>query len=69
MLVDTYTDIHKLRLMVYQAGTKYDTGEDVRWESYMCKFFGDRMSFEAVDRCMQIHGGMGLTKDLPIEKL
>ena len=26
------------------------------------------MSFQAADRCMQIHGGMGLTTDLPIEQ-
>ena len=26
------------------------------------------MSFKAADRCMQIHGGMGLTNDLHIEQ-
>ena len=26
------------------------------------------MAFKVADRCMQIHGGIGLTKDLPIEK-
>ena len=34
----------------------------------MAKIFGDTQSFIAADRCMQIHGGMGLTTDLPIEK-
>jgi acyl-CoA dehydrogenase len=29
---------------------------------------GDRLGFTAADRCMQVHGGMGLTTDLPIEK-
>ena len=34
----------------------------------MAKIFGDTRSFAAADRCMEIHGGIGLTTDLPIEK-
>jgi acyl-CoA dehydrogenase len=68
MLVDMYQHLHQLRLMVYNAAWREDQGEDVRNESYMCKYFGDEMSFHAADRCMQIHGGMGLTTDLPIER-
>jgi acyl-CoA dehydrogenase len=69
MLVDMYTELHQLRLMVHQAAWKADQGGDIRYESYMCKYFGDTKSFEAADRCMQIHGGLGLTTDLPIEKM
>jgi len=68
MIVEMYQNVHQLRLMVYNAAWRADQGEDVRKESYMCKYFGDEMSFRAADRCMQIHGGMGLTKDLPIEQ-
>ena len=68
MLVDAFMDLHMLRLMVYQAAAKQDRGEDVRVEAYMAKIFGDTKSFEAADRCMEIHGGIGLTTDLPIEK-
>ncbi len=68
MLVDSYMELQALRLMVYHAAWKYDRGEDVRYEAYIVKMRGDRLSFEAADRCMQIHGGVGLTLDLPIEK-
>jgi len=68
MLVDAYTDLHMLRLMVHHAAWKYDRGDDIRTEAYMAKIFGDTKSFEAADRCMEIHGGIGLTTDLPIEK-
>jgi acyl-CoA dehydrogenase len=68
MLADMFMQAHQLRLMVYDAAWKYDQGRDIRAEAYMAKIFGDAQSFAAADRCMQIHGGMGLTTDLPIEK-
>ena len=67
-LVDSYLDLKALRLMVYDTAMRYDLGEDVRHDAYIVKMQGDRMAFEAMDRCMQIHGGSGLTIDLPIEK-
>jgi acyl-CoA dehydrogenase len=68
MLADSYMELHQLRLMVYDAAWKYDQGRDIRTEAYMAKIFGDTQSFHAADRCMEIHGGMGLATDLPIEK-
>ena len=67
MLADSFLELHQLRLMVYDAAWKYDQGRDIRTEAYMCKIFGDTQSFQAADRCMEIHGGMGLATDLPIE--
>ena len=34
----------------------------------MCKLFGANMVNNVVDRVMQIHGGMGYTRELPIER-
>lgn len=68
MLVDMYTDLHQLSLMVYHAAARFDRGEDIRNEAFMCKIFGDTRSFQAADNCIQIHGGLGLTKELPIER-
>jgi acyl-CoA dehydrogenase len=68
MLADSFLELHQLRLMVYDAAWKYDRGRDIRTEAYMAKIFGDTQSFVAADRCMEIHGGMGLATDLPIEK-
>lgn len=67
-LADTYIELHATRLMVQQAAQRHDDGEDVRTEAYMCKIFGDEMGFRVADRCMQIHGGVGLTPDFPIEQ-
>ena len=68
MLAESFMELHQLRLMVYDAAWKYDEGRDIRTEAYMAKIFGDTQSFHAADRCMEIHGGMGLATDLPIEK-
>ncbi len=68
MLADSFMELHQLRLMVYDAAWKYDQGRDIRTEAYMAKIFGDTQSFRAADRCMEIHGGIGLATDLPIEK-
>jgi acyl-CoA dehydrogenase len=67
MLVDMYQHLYQLRLMLYDVGRRYDAGEDVRTESYMCKYFADESAFHAADRCMQMHGAIGLTTDYPIE--
>ncbi|AMN41589.1 acyl-CoA dehydrogenase family protein [Rhodoplanes sp. Z2-YC6860] len=69
MLVDSYMDLQQLRFLVYHAAWKHERGEDIRNEAYMAKMLGDRLSFQAADRCIQIHGGIAFTKELPIEKL
>jgi acyl-CoA dehydrogenase len=68
MLADAYTEIHAARLMVHHAAAQLDNGSDARSETFMVKIFGDEMSFRVADKCLQIHGGMGLTTDLPIER-
>ena len=68
MLADMYVELQAGRLLVYKAATRLDRGEDAREDAYVCKYFCDEMAFRAADMCMQIHGGIGLTTDLPIEK-
>ncbi len=68
MLVDSWVELQTLRLLVYRTAWKFDHGQDVRHDAYVVKMVGDRQSFLCADRCLQIHGGTGLTTDLPIEK-
>ena len=68
MLADMYVELQAGRLLVYKAATRLDRGEEAREDAYVCKYFCDEMAFKAADMCMQIHGGIGLTTDLPIEK-
>ena len=69
MLVDSYVELKAARLMVWDAACKIDAGEDARNDCYIAKSYADEMAFRVADRCMQIHGGIGLTTDLPIERM
>ena len=67
-LADMYIELQAARLLVYKAASRLDKGEDAREDCYVCKYYADEMAFRAADQCMQIHGGIALTTDLPIEK-
>jgi acyl-CoA dehydrogenase len=69
MLVESAVKLQAARLMVYQVAARVDAGEDARMEAYMAKLFGTEMAWRAADDCLQIHGGIGLTKDLPVERM
>jgi len=68
MLADTYTELQAARHMVRCAAWKLDQGEDARSESHLAKMYSVEMGFRAADRCLQIHGGIGLTTEMPIER-
>jgi acyl-CoA dehydrogenase len=68
MLVDSYVELKAARLMVYEAAAKSDAGTADRVDAYVAKSYADEMAFRVVDRCMQIHGGIALTTDMPIER-
>ncbi|BBW96140.1 hypothetical protein GsuE55_09730 [Geobacillus subterraneus] len=45
-----------------------DQGEDNRHLASMAKLFGANMGNRVIDRVIQIHSGMGYTKELSIER-
>ena len=67
MIADSATELHAARLMVYECAWRHDRGEDVRNLSYMVKITCTEMASRVVDRSIQVHGGVGLTKELPLE--
>lgn len=69
MMVDSWMETKSTRLLLHNTAARADAGEDIRYESYMCKIMGDELAFRVCDKTLQVHGGIGLTTDLPIEKL
>jgi alkylation response protein AidB-like acyl-CoA dehydrogenase len=67
-IADSEIEVHATRLMVQDAAARRDAGEkDVRREASICKVFGTEMITRVVDRTLQLYGGMGFSKELPIE--
>ncbi|HAN08880.1 MAG TPA: cyclohexanecarboxyl-CoA dehydrogenase [Acidimicrobiaceae bacterium] len=68
MLVDNEIDIRHARYCVLEAAQKADKGLRFRTEAAMAKLVATEAAGRVVDRCIQIHGGIGVTKDLPLER-
>ncbi|MGH7833699.1 MAG: acyl-CoA dehydrogenase family protein [Candidatus Binatia bacterium] len=67
MIADSAMELRACRLLVYECAWRSDRGEDVRDLSYMVKIMCTEMVSRVVDRSIQVHGGIGLTRDLPLE--
>lgn len=65
MIVDSFVDIHTTRLVVHHAAWKNDQALDTRVEAGLVKLLGSEMVARVVDRAIQVHGGYGVTTELP----
>ncbi len=68
MIADSETELEAARWLVLRAAWSVDQGIDGRHVSSMCKLFGANAVNRIIDRVLQIHGGMGYTRELPIER-
>jgi alkylation response protein AidB-like acyl-CoA dehydrogenase len=67
MIADSEVELEAARALTLRAAWTVDQGRDPRHSSSMAKLYAAGMVNRVVDRVMQIHGGMGYTKELPIE--
>ncbi len=68
MIADSAVEIEAAKWLVLNATFTLDQGEDNRHLASMAKLYGANMGNRVVDRVLQIHGGMGYTRELPIER-
>lgn len=68
-LVESLIEIKASKLMTYECASKYDAGEAVVQESSIAKLYASEMVNRVVDRMVQVHGGMGWMRDLPLERI
>jgi len=68
MIADSEVELEAARWLVLRAAWTVDQGRDARHASSMAKLYGANMANHVVDRVLQIHGGMGYTRELPIER-
>jgi acyl-CoA dehydrogenase len=68
MLVDNEVDLRTSRLTILEAAAKADAGEDVRTDAAVAKLVASEAGSRVVDRSIQVHGALGVAKDLPLER-
>jgi acyl-CoA dehydrogenase len=68
MLADSVIEINAARWMVYHAAWMLDQGQDAREQIAMVKVHAAETLGRVVDRAVQVFGGMGFCKELPIER-
>ncbi|PWW62684.1 acyl-CoA dehydrogenase family protein [Actinokineospora spheciospongiae] len=68
MIADSAVEIEALRWLVLHAAWVVDQGGDSRHVQSIAKLYGGQKANEIVDRVLQIHGGMGYTRELPVER-
>ncbi len=68
MIADSGVELEALRWLVLHAAWQVDQGLDSRHAQSIAKLYGGVKANEIVDRVLQIHGGMGYTRELPVER-
>jgi acyl-CoA dehydrogenase len=67
-IADSQVEIESTKWLTLYAAWRAGSGLDARHATSIAKLTGAVMANEVVDRVLQIHGGMGYTKELPIER-
>lgn len=68
MIANMATEIEALRSLVYRVAWMVDTGQPFTQLAAMCKLYGSEVLSRAVDMAVQIHGGLGITRDFGVER-
>ncbi len=69
-IADSASDVDAAALLVYRAAWTKDRGADrVTREAAMAKMFATEAAQRVIDRAVQIHGGLGVTKGVKVEEL
>ncbi|MBN2159801.1 MAG: acyl-CoA dehydrogenase family protein [Spirochaetes bacterium] len=67
-LADMKTHLDAARLLIYRAANLKDRSLPYSAESAMCKLYASTTAMQACMEALQIFGGYGYVKDLPVER-
>jgi alkylation response protein AidB-like acyl-CoA dehydrogenase len=67
-IVDMAVKLEASRLLILHAARLLDRGERVRKEGAVAKLYATEAAFEVAHPSLQVHGGIGYTKELPVER-
>ncbi len=69
MLADMAMKIEAARHLVYHAAMLRDAGREYTKEASIAKLYASEIGNWVTDKSIQIHGGMGYCRDLPVERM
>ncbi len=67
-LADMATELEAARLLIYKAAVAKDRGERITKLAAMAKLFASEAADRACWEAIQIHGGMGYSREMPVER-
>lgn len=68
MIADSEVELRAARMLVYDAASKVDAGQTAKVDASICKLYGTETAGRVVDRAIQMFGGMGVSKEMPLER-
>jgi alkylation response protein AidB-like acyl-CoA dehydrogenase len=68
-LADMAVRIYTMEQIVYDCANKVDRGESATLESSIVKLYCTEAASQVIDEAIQIHGGMGFSRELPLERM
>lgn len=68
MIADSEVELRAARMLVYDAASKVDAGLPGKVDASICKLYGTETAGRVVDRAIQMFGGMGVAKEMPLER-
>jgi alkylation response protein AidB-like acyl-CoA dehydrogenase len=69
MLADMYMKIEAARHLVYNAAMLKDAGQAFEKEASMAKLFASEIGNWVTDKAIQVFGGIGYCRDVPVERM
>lgn len=68
MIADMAIKVYSLESILFRTAKDYDTGKMKPRQAAIVKYLASEYASECADLAMQIHGGMGFSKEMPIER-
>jgi len=68
-LADRLMDVDSARWLVWKAASRWDGGTDARRDVAMAGAHAHEAAMRCADDSVQLHGGMGFMRDVPVEKM
>lgn len=68
MLANMTSNIYAMESIVYRTAHKFDSGKSISSDAAIVKMFCSEKMVENADAALQVHGGMGFSRELPVER-